>query len=60
MDSSRFMKVYANLPLGIRNEVVVVLDEHGPLSWNAAYVEIANDTALGREILTKLIEMGVI
>ncbi|HUD07319.1 MAG TPA: hypothetical protein VMR34_05535 [Candidatus Saccharimonadales bacterium] len=60
MDISRFQKVYANLPIAARNEIVVVLDEVGPLTWNAAYVEIINETALGKTIMKKLIEMGLI
>ena len=60
MDKSRFIKVYSNLPLGLRNEVVVVLDETGPLTWNAAYVEISQETQIGKKIMDKLEKMEVI
>ena len=60
MDISRFLTVYANLPIGIRNEIVVVMDKEGPMTWNAAWVEIQSGTELGKEIYTKLTQMGVI
>lgn len=49
----RFLKVYANLPLNYREEVVLVLDNQ-PISWNVAYLEISSDTKLGEVILDKL------
>lgn len=59
MDYSRFQAVYANIPEKIRNEVVAVIDDR-PYSWNAAYVEISDDTTLGRKIYQKLIDMEII
>ncbi|KKU87478.1 MAG: hypothetical protein UY17_C0017G0005 [Candidatus Beckwithbacteria bacterium GW2011_GWC2_47_9] len=53
---TKFLKVYANLPLGERSEVVVVVDNE-PLSWNAAHLEVEQNTPTGKkilEILTKL------
>lgn len=60
MNSSNFMKVYANLPVGLRNEIIVVMDGLGPITWNVAYIEIANDTELGKKILTRLREMEIV
>jgi hypothetical protein len=60
VDISRFLNVYANLPIGLRNEIVVLTDEDIPMTWNAAYVEIINNTELGHKIYEKLIKMGVI
>ena len=56
----RFFKVYANLPLNLREEVVLVLPEHGPITWQVAYLEIMNETKLGAGILKKLIELDII
>lgn len=53
------MKIYANLPLSLRNEIVVVLDNE-PLTWNSAYVEVLSGTPKGDEILEKLIGMEII
>lgn len=55
----RFFKVYANLPLNLREEIiVVVIDE--PISWRIAYLEISADTKLGKIILKKLEALEVI
>ena len=53
MAKDSFMKVYSNLPEDVRKEVVIVV-KNKPYSWNAAYVEIENNTELGKEILKKL------
>ena len=29
---ARFLKIYANLPFGVRGEIIVVLEEKGPLT----------------------------
>lgn len=53
------MKIYANLPLNLREEVVLVVDDK-PISWNVAYLEVAGETKLGREILEKLEVLKII
>jgi hypothetical protein len=57
---ARFNKVYADLPVGLRSEVVVVIENVGPLTWNAAYIEIETGTELGTNVLNKLDKLGVI
>ena len=43
-----FLRIYANLPLGARNEVIAALDDpEGPVTWEVAYLEIKNRTAQG-------------
>jgi len=37
-----FLKVYANLPLNLRNEVVLIVQKTGPVTWNVAFLEINN------------------
>lgn len=54
-----FLKTYANLPLGLRNEIIVVIDDE-PLTWNAAKIEIENDTEKSKEILKKLFKMEIL
>ncbi|MDO8611163.1 MAG: hypothetical protein Q7R95_11610 [bacterium] len=56
---TKFLRIYANLPLNQRNEIVVVLDDE-PMTWNAVRVEIENDTEKGKEILKKLIDLQII
>ncbi len=57
---ARFYKTYANIPLGLRNEIVVVVGDNEPLSWNAAKIEIDNDTDKVEEILDKLDQLGLL
>jgi len=55
----RFLKIYSNIPLSLRKEVIVVLDNE-PLTWNAAYIEVFNNTPRSKEILQKLEELKII
>ncbi len=56
----RFIKVYSNLPINLRNEVILVLPEVGPITWNVASLEINGETELGKEIIARLIELKII
>jgi len=55
-----FLKVYSNLPINLRNEVILVLSDKGPITWNVAFLEINNETELGKIILKELIELKII
>ncbi|MCD6247314.1 MAG: hypothetical protein J7J87_02670 [Candidatus Diapherotrites archaeon] len=55
----RFLKVYSNLPIDIRREIILVIEDQ-PITWSVAYDEIMKETELGREIIKKLIEMELI
>ena len=57
---TRFLKVYANLPLGLRNDIVAVFEGIGPITWNTAYIEVSNDTEIGDMILKRLEELEII
>lgn len=59
-NKEKFLKIYANLPVNLRNEIIVVLPAIGPLTWNVAYLEISNDTELGKQILEKLDKLKII
>jgi hypothetical protein len=59
MDISRFLKVYANLPARLRDQIVIVIDDT-PMTWNAVYLELRGESELGKRILDKLIKMEVI
>lgn len=56
---AKFYQVYANLPLGARNEIVAMIDNE-PISWNATFVEIDNNTKKSEEILDRLVQLGII
>ena len=55
----RFYNVYNNLPLGVRDEVIVVISDE-PITWKVAKLEIDNDTSLSKEILQKLAALEII
>lgn len=55
----RFLKIYSNIPLSLRKETILVLDNE-PLTWNVAYIEVFNNTPKSREILQKLEELKII
>ena len=50
----KFLKIYANLPLGARGEIIAVLDNGKPITWDAAFLEVENNTELSGVILEKL------
>lgn len=55
----RFYKIYSNLPLNLRNEIVVVINNE-PLTWKVTKLYIDEDTKLGEEILAKLERLKII
>lgn len=58
-DTHRFFKVYSNLPLNVRKEVVLVIDGR-PITWDVTYNEVANKTKTADAIVKKLAQLGVI
>lgn len=55
----RFYKVYNNLPLNTRDEVILVVDGES-ITWKVARLEIDNDTKLSKIILEKLASLEFI
>lgn len=56
---ARFLSVYANIPLSVRDDIVLVIDEQ-PITWNVAYLEILSKGQKADEILRDLIELELI
>ncbi|MFH1255579.1 MAG: hypothetical protein V1667_03890 [bacterium] len=52
-NKEQFLKIYANLPMGVRQEIVLVLDGR-PITWDVVYNEVTSDTPLAKIILEKL------
>ncbi len=50
----KFLKIYANLPLGVRQEIILVLGSVGPITWNVAFIEVNANTKISKIILEKL------
>ncbi len=53
----RFLKVYDNIPLKLRDQVCVVFDGK-PLTWNVVYLEVKNKTKDMEKILEKMETLG--
>ena len=56
----QFYKVFANLPINLRDEIILVIPNKGPITWQVAYLEVDNDTEMGKTILEKLSELKII
>lgn len=59
-DREHFLKTYSNIPLNLRTEIILVLDDKGPITWEVAYWEVENKTKLAEKILKKLTELKII
>jgi hypothetical protein len=59
LQKEKFIKIYSNLPLGVRKEIILILEEK-PISWDVAYIEIWNNTATSKFILEKLEKLQII
>lgn len=54
-----FLKVYANIPLNLRDDIILVFNQQ-PITWNVAYFEIKTNTENSIKILTELRELKLI
>ena len=61
MDDKRakFIRIFANIPEDLRNDIIVVINKK-PYTWNNAFLEIRDNTDLGQKILKVLEDMGII
>ncbi len=57
---AKFMRIFANVPEKIRNEDIIVVIDDKPYTWNSAIIEVKNDSELGKKIIEKLEETGII
>lgn len=55
----RFLKIYSNMPLNLRDDIILVFEDK-PITWNVAYLEIKNNTNLAQKILKELKELDLI
>ena len=60
VQKQKFYKVFANLPINLREEVILVIPGKGPITWQVAFLEVDDDTELGRMILEKLSDLQII
>jgi len=55
----KFLKAYANIPDDLREDILAVVDGE-PYTWKASYLEIKDNTELGKKILKTLENMKII
>ncbi len=55
----RFFRIYNNLPLSERKEVIVVINGEG-ITWQGVRNYIAHNTEIGKTILKKLVDLDII
>lgn len=55
-----FLKTYANIPVNLRDDIILVLDSKGSITWNVAYFEVENNTDLKNIVLKNLSELKLI
>jgi hypothetical protein len=56
---AKFLKIYANVPENLRGDIIAVVDRK-PYTWNTSFLEIKENTELGKKILKLLIKMGIL
>lgn len=56
---AKFLKIYADIPEGLRGDIIVVIDKE-PYTWNTSFIEIEANTSLGKKILKTLEDMNII
>ena len=56
---SRFYKTFANLPLGVRDEIMLVIDGQ-PMTWNVIKLEVDTNSKLSKEALNLMSELKLL
>ena len=59
-EKDKFLRIFANIPEKIRGEDVIAVVDDKTFTWNAAMIEIKNETDLGKKILKQLGKVGVL
>lgn len=60
----RFLKVYANIPISLRDDIVLVFEDGGgvkqPLTWSVIYLEVINNSETSKRLLKDLDDLHLI
>ena len=54
-----FLKVYANIPLNLRDDIILVFEDK-TVTWNVIYIEVKSNTDLSTKMLKELKELDLI
>ena len=55
-----FNRIFANLPLGIRNEIIYVDEKYGAMTWQVVRLEVEARTKVAVKILEFLKRLKII
>ncbi len=55
-----FLRTFANVPLGLRREIIYVDQEYGTMSWLVLNLEVKQGTEVAQRALTFLKAAGII
>lgn len=56
---AKFFKAYANVLADEQSQPIVIIEDK-PYAWNRAYDEIRANTELGKKIIQKMHEVGLL
>ncbi len=56
---AKFMGIFANVPDSLRGDILVVVDKK-PYTWNTAFLEVKDNTSLGKKIIKTLEEISIL
>lgn len=56
---AQFYSIYSNLPLSVRDDVVLVIDGE-PITWNVAWLELRANGNKTEKIINDLVELEII
>ena len=56
---AKFLGMFADVPENLRGDILVVVNKK-PYTWNTAFLEVKDNTALGKKILKTLEEIGIL
>ncbi len=59
-NKSKFLQIYANLPLNVRSEEIIAVIDGEPVTWNSAKIEVENNTLKGERILNQLVKLEIL
>lgn len=54
-----YIKMFSNLPLGMRDEIIAVMDK-GPMTYSVIYLEVKAKTKMSEKILRYLEELDLV
>ena len=54
-----FHQAYANIPLGLRREIVAVVDGE-PMTFHVIHLELQNKTVMGWKAVDQMVRIGIL